>query len=1564
MKANMKPARTVIDFFESHALGILTPLSEILESPPGVYLMQEKIRSIKAIGEIVHMSRRHVNVALPQIRAALQSAMENKALCGIAFKIWLDLVSALDSEDVPLVLEQTFALILRHWNTLSPDMQHQIHDRLGDLVKNHNQIVQDNIMTLPSLTSIPLLAKLGGEIERLKSHDRVEAHCKAFSKRLRNESSVVVLQALVELVVFLEINQEYVCTTATAEQPSAALLDLIRTLLDVAPKYANESNEAAELLGKALGIIGSLDPNRVETTRKKRQLLVLSNFDKAEETVDWVIVLLEDVLVKAFKSVSNAKAQGFLAFVLQGLLRFCKFNDADVLRPRASQAPSAHQKWTNMPEAVRITLTPFTKSRYVITSKKDAKAPDRAYPGFLPEQGHNQWLQGFVVDLLWKAKGENARLVFPLLARVVRGYDLAIASFLLPYAMLNVVLGGTVSETNDIASEVKAVLGHKPADLAEHDVVKLCSESVFVALDYMSSWLQEKKKQLADTRSAAYRTGISPPEYDEARDMGQIDTVEGFLSSIPAEVIASQAVLCGSYTRALFHWEQYVRQKRPLIPSLRSMQKGSEDDALYSRLHSIYAQIDEPDGLEGLSAHLQFLTEEQQALQHERSGRWTAAQAWYESELADRPGDSALENSLLRCLRETGQYAPLLRYADSFISARKTQEDLDAAKARFLPLTVEAQWMIGDISGLQVQIPAIQSAEVPEDFNVGVASILVHMSDADEEGRAEKVNSIRRQTTQAMTLASTSSVYACRGDMMKLHILHELDSFMGGKYVTGEAVAQLLDKRLAVLGSDVSGKQRLLGIRRVAMQCLPDRFEPKDLGPSWLLSAKLARQSRNTQQAYNAILRAYDCGEQTAKLEEARLQWRDGHQRHAIQALQSSIASGIFDPGVVDVSVSSNIKAKQDMLSARASLLLAKWLDALGQSQMHDMTDKYQYAAIHFQRWEKGHYYLGKHYQKLLEAEKALPKEKQTSRYRSGELTRLVIENLLRSVPFGNKYWHETIPKLLTLWLDLGADVTKNVRGSEEQAWAEQRTKSCTQATKQLRKYFDRVPSFVFYSAMPQMISRITHPNKDVWGQLHNILTRLVTSHPNQALWSLLAVIKSTDPQRVNRGMEIVNSMKDPKKHVPTHGMSNADLRVLIAQGQKLSDGLLQACETHVEQRVTAVSLSKDLGFNVKLAPNPLVVPIETTLTASLPSGAGAENIRKHRAFVQDKITIQAFEDRVLVLSSLQRPRKLTVRGSDGKQYGLLCKPKDDLRKDQRLMEFNGIINRALKRDAESSKRRLYIKTYAVTPLSEESGIIEWVEGIKPMRDILLGIYARKSIRPNYPEIRRFLDDASTDVQNTHIFTDKVLPTFPACLHEWFTEVYPEPDAWFAARLRYARSAAVMSIVGHVLGLGDRHGENILLEESTGGVFHVDFNCLFDKGLTFEKPEVVPFRLTHNMVDAMGPYGYEGPFRKSSELTLRMLRQSKDTLMTILETFLYDPTTDFVQKKKKGHGAGAGLAPEKPEEILESVDGKLKGLLKGETVPLGVEGYVEALVREAVSHWNLTRMYIGWCAFL
>lgn len=47
-----------------------------------------------------------------------------------------------------------------------------------------------------------------------------------------------------------------------------------------------------------------------------------------------------------------------------------------------------------------------------------------------------------------------------------------------------------------------------------------------------------------------------------------------------------------------------------------------------------------------------------------------------------------------------------------------------------------------------------------------------------------------------------------------------------------------------------------------------------------------------------------------------------------------------------------------------------------------------------------------------------------------------------------------------------------------------------------------------------------------------------------------------------------------------------------------------------------------------------------------------------------------------------------------------------------------------------------------------------------------------------------------------------------------------------------------MSVVGFVLGLGDRHGENLLIDIKSGDSFHVDFNLLFNKGEFLAVPEV------------------------------------------------------------------------------------------------------------------------------
>jgi len=88
-----------------------------------------------------------------------------------------------------------------------------------------------------------------------------------------------------------------------------------------------------------------------------------------------------------------------------------------------------------------------------------------------------------------------------------------------------------------------------------------------------------------------------------------------------------------------------------------------------------------------------------------------------------------------------------------------------------------------------------------------------------------------------------------------------------------------------------------------------------------------------------------------------------------------------------------------------------------------------------------------------------------------------------------------------------------------------------------------------------------------------------------------------------------------------------------------------------------------------------------------------------------------------------------------------------------------------------------------------------------------------------------------------HRATSKVAPAtnvqadlrYPPVLWEWFVEEFSGPTAWLESRTKFSRTLAVMSFVGYVLGLGDRHSENILLDATTGAAVHVDFNCLFEK---------------------------------------------------------------------------------------------------------------------------------------
>ena len=105
---------------------------------------------------------------------------------------------------------------------------------------------------------------------------------------------------------------------------------------------------------------------------------------------------------------------------------------------------------------------------------------------------------------------------------------------------------------------------------------------------------------------------------------------------------------------------------------------------------------------------------------------------------------------------------------------------------------------------------------------------------------------------------------------------------------------------------------------------------------------------------------------------------------------------------------------------------------------------------------------------------------------------------------------------------------------------------------------------------------------------------------------------------------------------------------------------------------------------------------------------------------------------------------------------------------------------------------------------------------------------------------------------------DWVCDRFPPVLRHFFTENFRSPRAWAAARLSYARSTAAASMAGYVIGLGDRHSHNILLDLRSAEAVHIDLGIAFEQGSFLATPELVPFRLTRDIVDGLGPAGVDG----------------------------------------------------------------------------------------------------------
>lgn len=554
----------------------------------------------------------------------------------------------------------------------------------------------------------------------------------------------------------------------------------------------------------------------------------------------------------------------------------------------------------------------------------------------------------------------------------------------------------------------------------------------------------------------------------------------------------------------------------------------------------------------------------------------------------------------------------------------------------------------------------------------------------------------------------------------------------------------------------------------------------------------------------------------------------------------------------------------------------------------------------------------------------------------------------------GHKNLFQALPRLLTLWFEFGSFYLRTGSSSNKDLKSVH-----AKALSIMRGCLNDLPTYQWLTVLPQLVSRICHQNEEIVRLVKIIITSVLRQYPQQALWIMAAVSKSTVPSRREAAAEIIQAARKGF----SQGNSGNNLFVQFAS---LIDHLIKLCFHAGQPKAKTINISTEFSALKRMMPLGIIMPTQQSLTVSLPTYEvnGIDSLNSNIFSATDLPTISGISDEAEILSSLQRPKKIVLLGSDGSQRPFLCKPKDDLRKDARMMEFTATINRLLSKYPESRRRKLYIRTFAVIPLTEDCGMVEWVPHTRGLRHILQDIYitsGKFDKQKTNPQIKRIYDQCQGKMQEDEMLKNKILPMFPPAFHKWFLNTFSEPAAWFRARVAYAHTTAVWSMVGHIVGLGDRHGENILFDSTTGDCVHVDFSCLFDKGLQLEKPELVPFRLTQNMIDGLGITGYEGIFLRVCEITLSVLRTHRETLMSVLETFIHDPLVEWTKSHKS---SGVEVQNPHAQRAISNIEARLQGVVVGvgaaPSLPLAVEGQARRLIAEAVSHKNLGKMYIWW----
>jgi hypothetical protein len=317
-----------------------------------------------------------------------------------------------------------------------------------------------------------------------------------------------------------------------------------------------------------------------------------------------------------------------------------------------------------------------------------------------------------------------------------------------------------------------------------------------------------------------------------------------------------------------------------------------------------------------------------------------------------------------------------------------------------------------------------------------------------------------------------------------------------------------------------------------------------------------------------------------------------------------------------------------------------------------------------------------------------------------------------------------------------------------------------------------------------------------------------------------------------------------------------------------------------------------ELQIGIKIVPLPLSVEFGSNLihlTGISPNTACCLNSSNHPGVVEAILQKSPSLRREELLGGFEDLQALSLAAEMRGNRLLLLKIGDDLRWDRLAIQLLSLMDGFL-RDAGLD---LMMSPYDVLPVARDAGIVQFLTGALPLSALTqqgeLGLF--HFMRNRHPD-----------------------PCEPA-------------GVGVTALDNFTRSLAGLCVSNHILGVGDRHLDNLLILPDAR-IVSVDFSFLFGKD---PKPLPPPFRLTKHMMACLGgPYGPGfSMFRVLCCRAFRCIRSSSAQLMNITSICLASWATGCAREEEK-----AAMA-------LESIRDRLQLSLSNEKADNYFMGLIE-----------------------